>query len=44
MSVKNYSFGAAVYLAGKKPDTWWDVADENDNVGWMLNTGLEPAN
>jgi hypothetical protein len=36
--------GSTVYPTGKKQDTWWEVADENDNVGWVLNTGLEPAN
>ncbi|MBO9710776.1 MAG: SH3 domain-containing protein [Caulobacter sp.] len=35
--------GAIVYPTGKKQDLWWEVADENDNVGWVLNTGLEPA-
>jgi hypothetical protein len=36
--------GATVYPTGKKQDTWWEVADENDNVGWVLNTALEPSN
>jgi len=35
--------GAIVYPTGKKQDLWWEVADENDNVGWVLNTGLEPS-
>jgi hypothetical protein len=35
--------GAIVYPTGKKQDMWWEVADENDNVGWVLNAGLEPA-
>lgn len=35
--------GSLVYPTGKKQDMWWEVADENDNVGWVLNTGLEPA-
>lgn len=35
--------GAIVYPTGKKQDLWWEVADENDNVGWVLNTGLEPG-
>ncbi len=41
--VRNLPAGATVYPTGKKQDTWWEVADENDNVGWVLNTGLEPA-
>jgi hypothetical protein len=35
--------GAIVYPTGEKNGLWWEVADENDNVGWVLNTGLEPA-
>ncbi len=35
--------GAIVYPTGKKQDMWWEVADENDNVGWVLNTGLAPS-
>lgn len=35
--------GAIVYPTGKKQELWWEVADENDNVGWVLNTALEPG-
>lgn len=35
--------GSIVYPTGKKQEMWWEVADENDNVGWVLNAGLEPA-
>jgi len=35
--------GSIVYPTGEKNGLWWEVADENDNVGWVLNTGLEPA-
>jgi hypothetical protein len=35
--------GAIVYPTGTRNGLWWEVADENDNVGWVLNTGLEPA-
>jgi hypothetical protein len=35
--------GAIVYPTGEKNGLWWEVADENDNVGWVLNTGLEPS-
>lgn len=36
--------GAIVYPTGKKAGTWWEVADENDNVGWVLNSRLAPSN
>lgn len=35
--------GATVYPTGKKDGLWWEVADENDNVGWVLNTRLAPT-
>lgn len=35
--------GAIVYPTGKKQEMWWEVADENDNVGWVLNSTLEPS-
>lgn len=35
--------GAIVYPTGNKNGLWWEVADENDNVGWVLNTRLEPS-
>ena len=35
--------GSTVYPTGKKDGLWWEVADENDNVGWVLNTKLAPA-
>jgi curli biogenesis system outer membrane secretion channel CsgG len=33
-----------VYPTGKKAGLFWEVADENDNVGWVLNTKLAPSN
>ena len=36
--------GAIVYPTGKKAGLWWEVADENDNVGWVINTRLAPSN
>jgi curli biogenesis system outer membrane secretion channel CsgG len=36
--------GAIVYPTGKKAGLFWEVADENDNVGWVLNTKLAPSN
>ncbi|QJU57650.1 SH3 domain-containing protein [Sphingomonas sp. AP4-R1] len=35
--------GAIVYPTGNKNGLWWEVADENDNVGWVLNTKLQPT-
>ncbi|WP_267393769.1 CsgG/HfaB family protein [Sphingomonas sp. GC_Shp_5] len=35
--------GSIVYPTGKKEGLWWEVADENDNVGWVLNTRLAPS-
>lgn len=42
--VRNLEPGMTVYPTGKRQELWWEVADENDNVGWVLNTGLEPKN
>ena len=36
--------GGIVYPTGSKNGLWWEVADENDNVGWVLNTRLAPSN
>lgn len=41
--VRALPVGATVYPTGAKDGLWWEVADENDNVGWVLNTGLEPS-
>uniref|UniRef100_UPI0035CA03FD CsgG/HfaB family protein n=1 Tax=uncultured Sphingomonas sp. TaxID=158754 RepID=UPI0035CA03FD len=35
--------GAIVYPTGNKNGLWWEVADENDNVGWVINTKLTPS-
>ena len=35
--------GQIVYPTGNQSGLWWEVADENDNVGWVLNTKLEPS-
>jgi curli biogenesis system outer membrane secretion channel CsgG len=36
--------GAIVYPTGQKNGLWWQVSDENDNVGWVINTKLAPSN
>jgi curli biogenesis system outer membrane secretion channel CsgG len=41
--VRTLPAGSLVYPTGKKTGLWWEVADENDNVGWVLNTKLEPT-
>ena len=35
--------GAVVYPTGNKNGIWWEVADENDNVGWVINSRLAPS-
>lgn len=35
--------GSEVYPTGPKNGLWWEVADQNDNVGWVLNTNLQPS-
>ena len=34
--------GMMLYPLGGKEDMWWEVEDENGNVGWVLNTKLAP--
>ena len=41
--IRALPIGATVYPTGNKKDLWWEVADENDNVGWVLNTKLAPG-
>ncbi len=35
--------GAILFPTGPQSGLWWEVADENDNVGWVLNTKLAPS-
>ncbi|KPF90840.1 curli production assembly/transport component csgg [Novosphingobium sp. AAP83] len=42
--IRTLPVGSIVYPTGNKQGLWWEVADENDNVGWVLNTKLQPAN
>jgi curli biogenesis system outer membrane secretion channel CsgG len=42
--IRTLPVGSIVYPTGKKDGLWWEVADENDNVGWVLNTKLAPSN
>jgi len=42
-AIRTLPAGAIVYPTGNKDGLWWEVADENDNVGWVLNTKLAPS-
>jgi curli biogenesis system outer membrane secretion channel CsgG len=42
--IRTLPAGSIVYPTGQKNGLWWEVADENDNVGWVLNTKLAPSN
>jgi hypothetical protein len=35
--------GSIVYPTGQREGMWWEVSDENDNVGWVLNNKFEPT-
>lgn len=43
-AIRTLPAGSIVYPTGTKAGLWWEVADENDNVGWVLNTKLAPSN
>lgn len=42
-AIRTLPVGAIVYPTGQQNGLWWEVADENDNVGWVLNTKLAPS-
>lgn len=42
-TIRTVPAGAALYPTGNRNGLWWEVADENDNVGWVLNTKLAPS-
>jgi curli biogenesis system outer membrane secretion channel CsgG len=42
-AIRELPAGAILYPTGQKNGLWWEVADENDNVGWVLNTKLAPS-
>jgi curli biogenesis system outer membrane secretion channel CsgG len=42
--IRTLPAGSIVYPTGNKSGLWWEVADENDNVGWVLNTRFAPSN
>ena len=41
-TVRTLSAGMMVYPLGGKEDMWWEVEDENGNVGWVMNDKLSP--
>jgi curli biogenesis system outer membrane secretion channel CsgG len=41
-TVRKIASGMMLYPLGGKEDMWWEVEDENGNVGWVLNTKLAP--
>lgn len=41
-TVRTLESGMMVYPLGGKEDMWWEVEDENGNVGWVLNDKLQP--
>jgi curli biogenesis system outer membrane secretion channel CsgG len=42
--IRTLPAGSIVYPTGNQAGLWWEVADENDNVGWVLNTKFAPSN
>lgn len=42
-AIRTLPAGSIVYPTGNQNGLWWEVADENDNVGWVLNTKLAPS-
>jgi curli biogenesis system outer membrane secretion channel CsgG len=41
-TVRKIESGMMLYPLGGKEEMWWEVEDENGNVGWVLNTKLAP--
>lgn len=41
--VRELERGMIVYPLGGKEGLWWEVEDENGNVGWVPNDKLKPA-
>ena len=42
-SLRTLEKGDVVYPTGAKEDLWWEVEDENGNVGWIENPNLKPV-
>ncbi len=41
-TVRKLDAGMMVFPLGGKEDMWWEVEDENGNVGWVMNDKLTP--
>ena len=42
--VRSLPIGLRLYPTGKREGAWWEVIDDNDNVGWVQNERLAPGN
>lgn len=42
-AVRSLEKGDMVYPTGAKEEMWWEVEDENGNVGWIENPNLKPV-
>lgn len=42
-AVRTFDEGDMVYPTGQKEDMWWEVEDENGNIGWIQNDKLQPV-
>ena len=41
--VRALAVGMVVYPTGKRDGIWWEIADDNDNVGWVQNDKLQAS-
>lgn len=41
--VRALPVGLRLYPTGKREGVWWEVMDENDNIGWVQNERLAPG-
>jgi len=42
-TVRSLHMDAMGYPTGAKEEMWWEVEDENGNVGWVENDNLKPV-
>lgn len=42
-TVRSLQMDNMVYPTGAREDMWWEVEDENGNVGWIENDNLRPV-
>ena len=41
--VRALPVGLRLYPTGQRDGTWWEVMDDNDNIGWVQNERLAPG-